>query len=261
MEVRKIGNKGEIYDFLSRSPELQLYLIGDLDDFYWPHTEWFAAYDLGRIQAVALLYKGMNTPSLLLYSDGDLFFHSELLQSIKNNLPEEFNVHLSPGLIDVLGKEKILKDYGHSYRMILSRSPVAVIKDNNIRRLNADDLAMMRELYEISYRENWFDGRMVETGKYFGYFNGDRLTGIAGVHVCSKEYRIAALGNIATHPDYRGRKIGYMLTTVLCSDLKNDVDIIGLNVKSDNQAAIKCYTNAGFEIRSSYNEFLIRNIQ
>jgi ribosomal protein S18 acetylase RimI-like enzyme len=259
MEIRKTGNKDEIYGFLSRSPDLQLYLIGDLDDFFWPYTEWYAVYDYGKIQAVALLYRGVDIPSLLLFSDGDLYFPSELIKSIKNILPERFYVHLSPGLIDTLGKEKILKDYGYSYRMILSRSP-AVIHDKNIRRLGLFDLDAMKELYNLSYRDNWFDSRMLETGKYFGYFNRNKLTGIAGVHVVSTEYRIAALGNITTHPDYRGRKIGFKLTSILCSDLKNDMDIIGLNVKSDNQAAIKCYMNVGFEIRCSYNEYLVQNV-
>jgi len=113
--------------------------------------------------------------------------------------------------------------------------------------------------YKVAYPENWFDSRMVESGKYFGYFNEGSLVGIAGIHVYSPEYHIAALGNIAVHPDFRGRKIACKLTSVLCYDLKKSVDIIGLNVKSDNIAAIKCYDNIGFEIRSFYDECLIKN--
>jgi predicted GNAT family acetyltransferase len=100
---------------------------------------------------------------------------------------------------------------------------------------------------------------MVETGKYFGYFMGKNLTGVSGVHVYSSEYRIAALGNIATHPDFRGRKIAYKLTSVLCNDLLKNVELIGLNVKSDNPAAIRCYENIGFRIRSSFDECFILN--
>jgi ribosomal protein S18 acetylase RimI-like enzyme len=259
MEVRITRNKQEIYSFLSKSPEIQLYLIGDLDDFFWPHTEWFVLYENREILSVALLYSGMNPPTLLLFYDKDPFPPLELMSAIKSKLPEKFNVHLSIGLIDIFGKENIITNYGQNLRMILTREP-EIVKDKNIRRLTLHDLPAMLELYSVAYPNNWFDSRMVDTGKYFGYFTGTALTGIAGVHVYSAEYRIAALGNIATHPDHRGKQIAFKLTSVLCCDLMKNVDIVGLNVKSDNLAAISSYRKAGFVVKSEYDECLIKNI-
>jgi ribosomal protein S18 acetylase RimI-like enzyme len=258
METRITRDKDEIYRFLSRTPELQLYAIGDLDDFFWPGTLWYAIYDRGEIQSIALLYTGMNPSTLLLFCEKDANYPTELIKSIKQFLPEKFNVHLSPGLIDVFGKENIIKDYGQNYRMILARDPEPLPEDN-IRRLEMKDINAINCFYEVAYPDNWFDCRMVESGKYFGYFNEGSLVGVAGIHVYSPEYHIAALGNIAVHPDFRGRKIANKLTSVLCYDLKKSVDIIGLNVKSDNSAAIKCYENIGFKIRSLYDECLIKN--
>jgi len=258
METRITRDKDEIYGFLSKTPDLQLYTIGDLDDFFWPHTVWYALYDKAVIQSIALFYTGMNPSTLLLFYDKEPYYSRELLKSIKPLLPEKFNVHLSPGLTDVFGKENKIEDYGPNYRMILNGNPETV-NDNNIRRLKISDLQIVKELYAIAYPCNWFDSRMVETGKYFGYFLKERLIGVSGIHVYSSEYRIAALGNIATHPDFRGQKIAYKLTSLLCNDLKKSADIIGLNVKSDNPAAIKCYENIGFKIRSSYDECLIKN--
>jgi RimJ/RimL family protein N-acetyltransferase len=258
METRITRDKSEIYRFLSKTPDLQLYTIGDLDDFFWPHTVWYALYEKAEIRSIALLYTGMNPPTFLLFHDKDPYYSKELLNSVKARLPDKFNVHLSPGLKDVFGKENIIKDYGHNYRMILSGDPV-IVRDDNIRRLKLSDLKKIKELYSIAYPNNWFDSRMVETGKYFGYFKKDKLIGISGIHVYSSAYRIAALGNITTHPDFRGLKIANKLTSVLCFDLKRSVDVIGLNVKSDNLAAIKCYENIGFKIRSSYDECLVKN--
>lgn len=258
MEVKITDNKKEIREFLAKNPDLQLYTIGDLDDFFWPHTVWYALWDNGSIQAIALLYTGMDPSTLLHFCDNDTFYSIELLKSIKPLLPSKFNAHLSEGLTDIFGRENIIENWGHNYRMILTGNP-GTISDDNIRRLKMSDMNEIRELYTIAYPGNWFDSRMVETGKYFGYFMGKRLTGISGVHVYSSEYRIAALGNIATHPDFRGRKIAYKLTSVLCNDLLKNVDIIGLNVKSDNPAAIRCYENIGFRIRSSFDECFIMN--
>jgi ribosomal protein S18 acetylase RimI-like enzyme len=258
METRITRDKEEIYRFLSGTPELQLYTIGDLDDFFWPNTLWYAIYDKSEIQSIALLYTGMNPSTLLLFCEKDPYYPTELIKSIKQFLPEKFNVHLSPGLIDVFGKENIIKDYGQNYRMILARDPEPVPADN-IRRLEMKDINAINSFYKVAYPDNWFDSRMIESGKYFGCFNEGSLVGVAGIHVYSPEYHIAALGNIAVHPDFRGRKIACKLTSVLCYDLKKSVDIIGLNVKSDNIAAIKCYDNIGFEIRSFYDECLIKN--
>ena len=257
METREISDKKEIYRFLSKSPDLQLYTIGDLDDFFWPYTTWYAISEKNEIKSIALLYTGMKPPTFLLFCEKDLYYSTELIKSIKGQLPEKFNVHLSPGLIDAFGKENIIKDYGHNYRMILARDPDSVC-DKNIRRLEKTDLSAINALYKVAYEDNWFDSRMIESGKYFGYFNEESLIGVAGIHVYSPVFRIAALGNIATHPDFRGQRIAYKLTSALCFDLKKSADIIGLNVKSDNSAAIKCYRNIGFEIRSSYEECFIK---
>ena len=257
MEVRILKDKSVIHKFLSSNPSLFLYLIGDLDDFFWPYTRWFAALENGSIKSIGLFYSG-ESPAFLLFHEGDPAYPDFLIRSVKKELPDNFYVHLSPGLVNIFGSENIVKNYGHNLRMVLVRKPEPVY-DKNIRRLGLSDLEEMKKFYISSYPDNWFDSRMVETGKYFGYFINSNLAGVAGIHVYSREYRIAALGNIATHPDFRGKRIAYKLTSALCKDLGNDTDTIGLNVKSDNLPAIKCYENAGFEIRYSYDECLIRN--
>ena len=257
MEIKPTRNKGEIFHFLGKSPELQLYLIGDLDDFFWPHTEWYASYENGEITSIALIYSGMTPPTLLMFHDGDSDCPYELLGKIRKYLPPKLYVHLSTGLIDALGRQNIIHDFGLNYRMILTQTPEN-INDSNIRRLGPADFEILEELYADSYPGNWFDRRMLETGKYFGYFSGGILAGAAGIHVYSPLYRIAALGNIVTRTEFRGKKIAYRLTAVLCADLGSTTDIIGLNVKQDNAAAIKCYQNAGFKISCSFEECLIK---
>ena len=68
----------------------------------------------------------------------------------------------------------------------------------NTRRLGESDIIQIKDLYDRSYPENFFDRRMLGTGKYFGYFEDGKLIAIAGIHVYSEKYRVAALGNITT---------------------------------------------------------------
>lgn len=259
MNIHILHNKPEILGFLMKSPELQVYSIGDLDDFFWPKTIWYALKEGNEIKSIVLLYVGMSTPTLLAIYDKDFESTQQLLKGIKSFLPTKFYAHLSPNLLDIFGKQNTIESYGPHYKMALKKTPPVII-DENIKRLNVNDIQSIFEFYTSSYPDNWFDKRMLETQKYFGYFIDDRLVGIAGIHVYSKEYRVAALGNIATHPNYRGRQIGYKLTSHLCLDIMQDTSHIGLNVKSDNIAAISCYRKVGFEIVGNYDECLFNNI-
>ena len=103
---------------------------------------------------------------------------------------------------------------------------------------------------------------MLATGKYFGCLvddrvhADDRLLAVAGVHVCSDEYKVAVLGSIATHPEHRGRGLATTLTSHLTAELVNEGKLVCLNVKADNLPAIRCYKKLGFETIHEYEEAL-----
>lgn len=258
MDVQILHDKKIIFNYLQQNSGFQIYSIGDLDDFFWPRTIWYALMDGNNIHSMATLYVGMVPPTLLLFHSGDPAFAIQLTERIKSLLPVKFNAHLSSGLLDVFGAENLIHYYGLDYKMILTRK-VTDPNDAHIRKLTIQDLPVMIDFYAVAYPNNWFDSRMIETEKYYGYFLNATLVGVAGIHVYSKEYKVAALGNVATHPDYRGQQIGYKLTSALCFDLQKSVDHIGLNVHSDNDYAIKCYKKIGFEVIGSYDECCIKN--
>jgi ribosomal protein S18 acetylase RimI-like enzyme len=258
MSIEIVNNKEVLFDYLQKEAGIQIYLTGDLDDFFWPDTIWYALKEGQEIKAVALLYTGMKPPTLLCFQKEGYEFAIRLLNEIRHLLPTLFYAHLGEGFADVFERRNIVEHYGLNYKMVLQKK-VNDPGDNNIRRLNSFDLPEILKLYSIAYLHNWFDSRMLESGKYFGYFAGIELAGIAGIHVYSAKYKVAALGNIATHPAYRQQHIGYKLSAALCCDLQQTVDVIGLNVRSDNEYAIRLYKNLGFEIAGVYEECLIRN--
>jgi ribosomal protein S18 acetylase RimI-like enzyme len=258
MNLEILHNKRVILNFLKEDPGLHIYSIGDLDDLFWPRTTWFALNDGNSIQSIALLYAGPEIPTLLSFCSAELNFTIELLERIRYLLPVRFNAHLSPGLIDLFGKQNIIEYYGESLKMVLKKT-VLDPHDKNINKLSVNDLPQIIDFYSVAYPHNWFDSRMLETDMYYGYYIKDKLVGVSGIHVFSLEYKVAALGNIATHPDFRGQQIGYKLTSALCYDLQKCVDLIGLNVKSENEYAVKCYKNVGFEVIGTYDECFIKN--
>jgi len=199
----------------------------------------------------------MQIPTFLVFYNQNYKNAKKLLIGVKTYLPKVFNAHLSSGLIDTFDKKNIDIYYGSNHKMVLKKKPVH-INNTNIIHLKPENIEKINKLYSISYPDNWFDSRMLQTGKYLGYFIKDQLVGIAGIHVYSEQYKVAALGNITTHPNFRGQKISYKLTSQLCYELNKSVEIIGLNVNSKNIQAINCYKNVGFKIIGSYDECKIK---
>ena len=257
MSVLKLHNKSKIHDYLSRNTYLHIYGIGDLDDFYWRFTTWYGLQKNGDLKAVILLYTGLDIPVLIVLSD-DIEPLSELLIEIIPYLPERFYAHLSPGMEKMIESEFHLKPHGCYYKMALQHpSRPGKINCPDVIRLNMDYLDRLLQLYDQSYPGHWFDERMLSSGQYFGMIEDNRLASVAGVHVYSSHYKVAALGNIATHPDYRGRGFGKKVTARLCQSLLETVEIIGLNVKADNDPAIVLYKNLGFAVSNTYYEYMV----
>jgi predicted GNAT family acetyltransferase len=124
--------------------------------------------------------------------------------------------------------------------------------------LSAADTEDLLALYAASYPGNWFVPRMLETGLYYGIRRGRALVSVAGVHVYSPHYKVAALGNIATRPDARGRGLATAVTARLCHELLlQGIEHVGLNVKADNPSAIACYEKLGFQRVADYGEYRV----
>jgi GNAT superfamily N-acetyltransferase len=170
-------------------------------------------------------------------------------------LPRRLYAHLSEGLADVLGEEYQVSWHGKHYKMGLTKTGLlGGVDTSDVTRLGESDVRELEALYRVSYARNWFDPRMLETGHYYGIRRGGELVSVAGVHVYSPVYKVAALGNITTRPDWRGQGLGTTVTAELCRELLPTVDHIGLNVKADNVAALACYEGLGFEQVASYQE-------
>lgn len=252
-----IHDKERIEQSLREDSALHVYSLGDLDEFFWPKTQWYGWQSDGQLKAIALLYLGQELPALLALTH-DHPAMTELLRALQGRLPYRFYSHLSPGLESCFQENWTLKAGGRHRKMrLVHEEELQRIDCERVIGLEVEDEGEILKFFKESYPGNWFDPRMLETGQYYGWREGEKLVSLAGIHVYSPRSRVAALGNIATHPDYRRRGFGKRCVARLCRSLLETVDLIGLNVKADNQGAIHCYESLGFEIHASYDEFLI----
>jgi ribosomal protein S18 acetylase RimI-like enzyme len=252
----QLHDKGRIERFLLRRPELNFYHLGDLDEFFWPYTQWLALEEDGAVQALALLYSGGDPPVLLAIQNDNHAHMLALLAAALPLLPIRLYSHLSPGLETALESRYHVEIHGE-YRKMALRHPRRLdsLDTTGVEPLDPQHLEELRGLYAAAYPGNWFDPRMLETGQYVGLrAAGGALAAVAGIHVYSPSYRVAGLGNIAVRPEQRGRGLATRVTAGLCRQLLQTVDHIGLNVRADNAAALRAYEKCGFEVVGTYHE-------
>jgi len=257
MQVKHISlhSKDEIEQFLRLNAHLHVYSIGDLDDFFWPHTVWYALEHEGGIKQIILVYTAFDTPTVLAFTESPVDEMRDFLRSTMRLLPKRFYTHLTEGLRGVLEADYHVTCHGTFYKMALTDATrLDTIDTSAAVRLYKIDLPDIEELYRVSYPGNWFDARMLETDHYYGMRRDGQLVSVAGVHVYSERYRVAALGNVTTHPQLRGQGIASAACARLCQELLRTVDHIGLNVQADNRSAISAYERLGFVRIATYEE-------
>lgn len=259
MALVETRDKAQLRAFLERRRALNAYALGDLDEPYWQNTAWFTWQENGEITELALLYKGFDPPILLALQNNDLQTMRALMEVLRPLLPNHIYAHLSPGLPHVLAEKYDLRDHGEHVVMQLQHPEnVGRADGEGAVALGAEDLISLKEFYNASYPGHWFRDDMIELGPYFGIRNGDgRLVSAGGVHIFSKRYNIATLGNIATLPSHRGQGLAKKVTAKLCQSLVPLVSTIGLNVQAGNAAAYEIYRDLGFEPIANYSEFTL----
>jgi ribosomal protein S18 acetylase RimI-like enzyme len=267
LSVTRVDKKCNVESYYrSGNVLLHLYELGDLDQFFWPHTTWYALTDAENChQTIVLLYAASDIPVLLALSPSTLGLTLVTRLLASGSIPPRFYSHLSTGLRDSISPYYDGEYHGRYWKMGLTdfRKHLVVAADDTVR-LHPDDHEQILTFYATHYPGNWFDYRMLETLQTFGVYGrsfegGARgeLIAVAGVHVFSKEYKVAALGNIAVHTDFRGRGLAYQVTAALIQSLLLEgIEHVGLNVCSTNGPAIACYHKLGFEKVGEYDEVM-----
>jgi ribosomal protein S18 acetylase RimI-like enzyme len=245
--MRELRDDAEILAFLKRDPILHLYSIGDLDDFFRPHARYFGFPAQGELESVFLLYSPGGGHHVLLAYGGK----AAHLRELSARLPSRFYAHASPHLLGELSGES----HGRFWKMGLSELK-GTLSSREIRPLSELDLNSLLAFYSQNYPGNWFDPRMLSTGQYVGGFEKGALVAVAGIHVYSPKFRVAALGNIAVAEAARGKGWAREVTHFLCA-LFRGIDHVALNVKANNTAAIRAYESIGFVKHAEYEEWSV----
>ena len=170
-QVASLKDRGRIEGFLRRDPPLHVFAIGDLDDFYWPYTTWYALEEAEILQMV-LLYGDPPRIIHALTSEDRTHEMCELLKAIRRLLPRILYGHLTPGVAEGLGDSYEVKRRGLLRKMVLTDDRAAG-EDADlgpVSRLGESDAEALAHLYRESSPDTAFDARMLATVQFLGLY-------------------------------------------------------------------------------------------
>src|ERR687884_613926 len=120
MKVVSLHSKQEVEAFARRNPLLHLYEIGDLDDFFWPYTVWYAARDEQGLRQLALLYTDLSMPVILAHAEPPRALMGDLFRSLLPLLPRRFYGHLGEEAVAALRSDYNVRSHGMYLKMGLA---------------------------------------------------------------------------------------------------------------------------------------------
>ena len=128
-----------------------------------------------------------------------------------------------------------------------------------VQRLLPVEIGELNRLYQLGFA-SWLPSGAIADGVYFGMRVNGQLVAAAGTHVVSPTARLAVVGNVLTHLDYRGRGFATAVTGAVTAELLRSCDQIVLNVRADNPPAINAYRRLGYVEHARFEERLIHRL-
>ena len=250
--VREVSDAAELRVALSRDRVAAAYQIADLDSEYGRFCRWFGAGPEGEeLEAVVLLYTALSMPVVLTY--GTPRGVEAIFDTFHTDVPGRMLIHMQPDHLDGVHAHFHCEDLRPMLRMGMRREDFqSGHADVGVEPLRVIDIGEIIDLYRF-YPDNFFEPAQIESGHYYGVRRDGRLVSVAGIHVFSPESKVACLGNIVTHPDYRGQGLSSACTCHLCSALiEAGAEVFALNVARHNRSAVRVYRKLGFQDHNTY---------
>jgi ribosomal protein S18 acetylase RimI-like enzyme len=178
-----------------------------------------------------------------------------LLRSLAPELPDRMTATGPRGLAAALADVYDARFSTPYWKLHLAEARRLPPADPRTEVLGSADLPALLELFSTDpVAGDFFHPGLLGTGLYLGRRDGGALVSVAGLHVIDEANRVAAIGNVATHPAHRRRGHARAVVATLCHRLLERVDVVGLNVREVNVAARDLYLGMGFRLALPYEE-------
>lgn len=249
--ARATTDKAVLRSYLERDRLYAAYAICDLEEREFGRTRWGMAWDGEAPVALVLEYNGPTPQPLFAMGREDGI--AVVLRDV-----------IRPRVAYVAAPAAVLSAIETAYRVDAGPSMVRMWVDRarfrpypaTVQRLLPIEIGDLNRLYQLGFG-SWLPPSAIADGVYYGLRVNGQLVAAAGTHVVSPGARLAVVGNVLTHVDYRGRGFATAVTGAVTAELLRTCDQVVLNVRSDNPPALNAYRRLGYTEHVRFEERLV----
>lgn len=232
-----------VRSILERDRGWSAYAIGDLMPGFAEHCEWFA--DETR-EALVLSFHGFEVP--IVFGIGAPERLSAVFAEVE---APRIALHIRREAVPALAPRFVPVEVQPMWRMVLDRAQFVPAERDGIAPLGPQDVEALGQLYldgvDSGEVPDFFFPSMLNQGTFRGIRDGSGLLAAAGTHLFAPDLGVAAVGNVYTRRDARGRGLATRVTAAVVQDvLMQGVQTVVLNVRHANGGANRVYERLGF---------------
>lgn len=238
----------KVRTILNRDRPWSAYILGDLAPGSIEHCT-FHCTEHG--DGMVVLYRGLGFP-ILFWLNADPAVLDEF---------HEHAVFLNVRLQDagILAGRYHFVEPKRMGRFVLNPKTWTPTSVGDAQRLTPAHLPALEKLYADGVADNdqpyFFYPNMLTEGVFYGCWEGSELITVAGTHQVVQQESVAAVGNVYTRRDHRGKGLaGSMTSAVVLQLLKMEISTIVLNVEASKTNARRVYERLGFQLHCEFLE-------
>ena len=251
-QMSRLTVRSQIQAYLESDRLYAAYAIGDLEPGMYEQCTWVGARRAAGIEALALRFDGFDPAVLFVMGSA-----GGLRAVLANGLcPSHAYATCLAERLAVMNDFYEWQAQFPMWRLVVRpqsfRPSDLLLTEGGVLGgvclpLAPDQAGDLARLYALGGGGH-FSSEQVELGVFYGVWLGDHLVAAAGTHLVSLTYGVGAVGNVFTHPDYRGRGYATAATSAVVAELlKRGVRDVVLNVGQENRVAMRVYERLGFE--------------
>jgi ribosomal protein S18 acetylase RimI-like enzyme len=247
-KIEHLSDAAEIRKRLEPDRAYSAYALAQLEPALFRQAEWYSA-------------SGPEGRALLLHSRGGL---GRALFALGNPAALEAALSVHPGPRFSFGslrpehRSAVQKFFVFTRPQTMLRMSVSAEAFrpavNRAVRLTGRDISQVNRLYASESGSSSYQPRHIDEGVYHGVFIDGFLVSIAGTHVVSYTEGVAVVGNVFTHPMYRGGGLATIATSATTAALLEHCPLVVLTVERENEPAVRVYQRLGYETRCTLHE-------
>jgi RimJ/RimL family protein N-acetyltransferase len=216
------------------------YALAQLDDRAWDDAVFYSCQTPNGESIVCHSHGGLGNATTLA---GPAAGAAAILR-LHPGFPTTFAIS-DPSHVEALESSYTFRHITRMMRMLVTRETFQPSGGEAQPMLGAH-VDLLNRLYNAEGDPTHYRREHIADGCYWGVVDEERLVAVAGTHAIGRTHGIAILGNVFTHPRFRGRGHATTATSAVSAALLEQVDEVVLSVDPDNAPAVHAYGKLGY---------------